>query len=287
LTRAQPLRRKLLTAAAAFLGAAVVTAAPNASRPRIVSLAPHLTELVYAAGSGDTLVGTVEYSDYPSAARALPRVGDAWRVDMERLLALHPDLVLTWASGTPPDIVARLDALHVRKVEIATFRLADIAVALRTLGELGGTPHTAAAAAATFDAEIAGLRRRYGSAQPVSVFVQLDDEPLFTVNSQHIISEIVELCGGRNVFADLPQLAPPIGVEAVVAADPQVILSTDDTIADPAAQWLSWPRLTAVRHRTIYPIHADTVARSTPRLVQGTRETCEDLDDARRRLRAR
>jgi iron complex transport system substrate-binding protein len=252
-----------------------------------VSLAPHLTELVFAAGGGDTLVGTVEYSDYPAAARSIPRVGDAWRVDMEKLVTLHPDIVLTWSSGTPPDIVARLEALDLHKVEVATFRLADVPVALRTLGELMGTQHVAEPAAATFDREITELRQEYAQAAPVSVFVQLDDQPLFTVNARHIISEIVELCGGRNVFADLPQLAPPIGIEAVIAADPQVILSTDDTIVDPAAQWQSWQRLTAVRYGTIYPIHADTVARSTPRLVQGTRETCEDLADARRRLATR
>ena len=262
-------------------------AAPTPARPRIVSLAPHLTELVYAAGGGDTLVGTVEFSDFPEAARSLPRVGDAWRVDLERLLALHPDIVLTWTSGTPPDIVARLDTLHLRRVDIATFRLADVPVALQTLGELTGTPATARAAADSFSTQIAALRDRYAHATPVTVFIQLDDQPLFTVNSRHIISEIVELCGGRNIFATLPQLAPSISVEAVVAADPQVILSTDDTIADPAAQWQSWQRLTSVRFRTIYPIHADTVARSTPRLVQGTRETCENLADARRRLSQR
>jgi iron complex transport system substrate-binding protein len=263
---------------------ALAAHASRPARPRIVSLAPHLTELVYAVGGGDTLVGTVEYSDFPAAARALPRVGDAWRVDMERLVALHPDIVLTWTSGTPPNILERLDALHLRRVDIATFRLADLPVALQRLGDLTGTPENARTVAETFSAGIASLRSEYAKATPVTVFIQLDDQPLFTVNSHHIISEIVELCGGRNVFAALPQLAPPIAVEAVIAADPQVILSTDDTIADPAAQWRSWQRLTAVRYRTIYPIHADTVARSTPRLVQGTRETCENLADARRRL---
>jgi len=279
--------RSVLVLMALTVTALDAHAAPTPTRPRIVSLAPHLTELVYAAGGGDTLVGTVEFSDFPQAARSLPRVGDAWRVDLERLLALHPDIVLTWTSGTPPDIVARLDALHLHRVDIATFRLADVPVALQTLGGLTGTPAIARAAADSFSTQIAALRDRYAHATPVSVFIQLDDQPLFTVNSRHIISEIVELCGGRNIFATLPQLAPSISVEAVVAADPQVILSTDDTIADPAAQWQSWQRLTSVRFRTIYPIHADTVARSTPRLVQGTRETCENLADARRRLSQR
>ena len=258
----------------------------SAPHPRIVSLAPHLTELVFAAGGGDRLVGTVEYSDFPPPARAIPRVGDAWRVDMERLLALKPDVVLTWESGTPPDILSRLDALKVRRIDVATYRLADVPAALLTLGKLTGTEDVARAAAETFSTAIESLRSEYAHAPPVTVFIQLDDQPLFTVNAHHVISEIVELCGGRNVFADLPQLAPPVGVEAVIAADPQVILSTDDTIADPAAQWRQWSRLTAVRHGTIYGIHADTVARSTPRLVQGTRETCEDLADARRRLSA-
>ena len=258
--------------------------AAEQGHPRIVSLAPHLTELVYAAGGGDRLVGTVEFSDYPAAARTIPRVGDAWRVDMERLLALEPDVVLTWESGTPPEVISRLDALKLHRVDIATYRLADVPIALVTLGKLTGTESVARSAAQEFSSGIDALRRQYASAVPVTVFIQLDDQPLFTVNSHHVISEIVELCGGRNVFAKLPQLAPPVGVESVIAADPQVILSTDDTIKNPAAQWQQWTRMTAVVHGTIYPIHADTVARSTPRLVQGTRETCEDLADARRRL---
>ena len=218
-----------VSAVLALLALPVMTfdarSAATAERPRIVSLAPHLTELVYAAGGGDTLVGTVEFSDFPEAARALPRVGDAWRVDLERLLALHPDVVLTWTSGTPPDIVARLDTLHLHRVDIPTFRLADVPVALRTLGELTGTPAIARAAADSFSTQIAALRDQYAHATPVTVFIQLDDQPLFTVNSRHIISEIVELCGGRNIFAALPQLAPSISVEAVrrrgSAGDPE------------------------------------------------------------------
>jgi len=116
------------------------------------------------------------------------------------------------------------------------------------------------------------------------VFVQIDDEPLFTVNGRHVISEVVELCGGSNVFAELPQVAPQIDVESVLARDPQVILTTDDTIADPRAQWLRWPQLAAVRHGTIYGMPADTVARASPRLVEGVRSVCAALDDARLRL---
>ena len=266
-----------------LLAGAAAQAAP--ARPRIVSLAPHLTELVYAAGAGDLLVGVVEYSDYPTEARSLPRIGDAWRVDMERLLALQPDMVLTWASGTPDNVVERLDALKLTHREIATYRLADVPIALRTIGAIAGTPAVAEAAAAGFDREISELRRLHRSARPLSVFIQLDDQPVYTVNGRHIISEVVELCGGRNVFADLPQLAPPVSLEAVIAADPEVIVSTDDTIADPLAMWRRWESVRAVRTGAIYSLPSDTMARATPRLAAGTRATCAALDDARKNYR--
>jgi iron complex transport system substrate-binding protein len=264
-----------------FVLSLVATAAWPAAQPRIISLAPNLTELAYAAGAGATLVGTVEYSDYPDAARALPRVGDAWRVDPERVLALKPDLVLAWASGTPVDTITRLESLGLRVVSIPTYRLADVAAALRTIGKIAGTSAVAEASATAFDASVRQLRADHAGAPVVSVFIEIDDEPLFTVNGRHVISEIVELCGGRNVFAELPQLAPPVSLEAVLARDPQVILSTDDTIADPLALWLRWTRIAAVRDGTIYSMSSDTLTRATPRLADGAREVCAALDDAR------
>jgi iron complex transport system substrate-binding protein len=275
-------RLRALVVAAVMLAGHGVQASPPS--PRIVSLAPHLTELVFAAGAGESLVGVVEYSDYPEAARRLPRVGDAWRVDMERLLALKPDLVLTWASGTPDDVLARLRSLGLAQREIVTYRLSDIPAALRTIGELAATENTAETAARDFDRQIAELKRAYADARPIRVFIQLDDQPVYTVNGRHIISEVVELCGGRNVFAALPQLAPPVTLEAVIAADPEAIVSTDDTITDPMAMWRRWEGIRAVRAGAVYALPADTMARATPRLSAGTRATCAALDDARRRL---
>lgn len=253
-------------------------------RLRIVSLAPSLTEIAYAAGAGPALVGTVEYSDYPAAARTLPRVGDGWRVDVEQVLALRPDLVLAWSSGTPQATIERLESIGLRVVSVPTFRLADIPAALRLVGKLAGTQALAEAAARRFDAEVRGLRERHAGAAMLTVFIQIEDQPLFTVGGRHVLSEVVELCGGRNVFADLSQVAPQVDIEAVLARDPQVILSTDDTVADPAAQWRRWPQLKAVRAGTIYPLPSDLVARATPRLTQGVAASCEALEDARRRL---
>ena len=272
---------------AVLLGAALCSAVTAAAeRPRIVSLAPNLTEITYAAGAGAALVGTVEYSDYPEAARSLPRVGDGWRIDLEQVLALRPDIVLAWSSGTPAATIERLRATGLRVVEVPTFRLADVPAALRLVGELAGTRAAAESAAARFDAQVQRLRRQHAGARPVRVFIEIDDEPLFTVNGRHIISEVAGLCGGRNVFAGLPQIAPQVDVEAVLASDPDVILSTDDTIADPRAQWLAWPQLRAVRLGTIYSLSSDTVTRASPRLAQGAAEVCAALDAARGKLAA-
>ena len=272
-----------LVIVAAALGSVAATAA---ERPRIVSLAPNLTEIAYAAGAGPALVGTVEYSDYPAAARQLPRVGDGWRIDYEQVLALRPDVVLAWASGTPVQTIERLRTLGLRVVTVPTFRLADVPAALRLVGDLAGSRPQADAAAARFDAEVRRLRRQHAGAQPLRVFVEIDDEPLFTVNGEHVISEVVELCGGRNVFAELPQIAPQVDVEAVLASDPDVILSTDDTIADPRARWLAWPQMRAVRSGTIFSLPSDTVTRASPRLVEGAVAVCAALDAARGRLSA-
>jgi iron complex transport system substrate-binding protein len=273
-------------------GAAVVVAAPAGTvapaapaRPlRIVSLAPSLTEIAYAAGAGSQLVGVSEFSDYPAAAKAVPRIGDAWRVDAERVLALRPDVVLVWPTGTPETTIERLRALRLNVVEVPTQSLADVPLALRQVGRLAGTASVAERAAQEFERRVAGQRARFSQRTAVSVFIQIDDEPIFTVNGGHVISEIVSLCGGGNVFAGLPQLAPPIAAEAVLAADPQVILSTDDTIDNPRAFWQRWPRMRAVQAATIYKVSSDLVTRASPRLAQGVEVTCAALEDARKRL---
>ena len=280
-----------IRAAASFASILLGVALFGASGPllaakplRIISLAPSLTEIAYAAGAGAQLVGVVEFSDYPAAAKAVPRVGDAWRVDAERVLALRPDVVLVWPTGTPETTIERLRSLGLNVVDVPTQSLADVPLALRQVGRLAGTTAVAEQAARDFERRVAEQRGRYSQRTPVSVFIQIDDEPIFTVNGRHVISEIVALCGGRNVFADLPQLAPPIAAEAVLAADPQVILSTDDTIADPRAFWQRWSRMRAVRAGTIFKVSSDLVTRASPRLAQGVEVTCSTLERARVRL---
>ena len=276
--------RRIAVVVLGLLGVAPA-AAPTAAAPlRIVSLAPNLTEIAYAAGAGQSLVGTVEYSDYPAEARRLPRVGNAWRVDMERVLAMHPDVVLVWPSGTPDSVIEQLRRLGLKVESVPTYRLSDVPAALRRIGAMAGSAELAEQAALKFERDVAAQRAGHAGRKALSVFIEIDDEPVYTVNGEHVISEVVQLCGGRNVFAALPQIAPPIALESVLEADPQVIVSTDDTIADPVAQWAKWPRLTAVRAKTIYSLPSDLVTRATPRLAEGVRATCAALDDARARL---
>lgn len=265
-------------------------AAPAGESPpvrRIISLAPNLTELTYSAGAGERLVGADVYSDYPEAARKLPRVGDAFQVDYERVLALRPDLVLVWDTGTPETVIGRLAELGLRVERVSTSRLDDIATAIERIGKLAGTETSAHATAQRFLREVSEVRAHTPAAEPLSVFYQISEKPLYTVNGAHLISEIIGLCGGRNVFADLAQLAPAVSLEAVLARDPQVILTADGAQGDPLSVWRNWPRLRAVELGNLYTVHADHVARATPRVIEGVREVCDVLDEARHKHSAK
>ena len=269
---------------AGLLAMCWVTTVLAAPAQRIVTLAPSLTELTFAAGAGDRLTATVEYSDLPEAARKIPRIGDAFRVDMEKLLSLHPDLVLGWEGGTPAALLQRVAELGLRVEVIATYRLVDISAAVRKIGVLAGTSGVAEAKARQIESEIGSLVETYSARSPIAVFIEVDDQPLYTVNHRQIISQVVELCGGRNIFGDLPQLAPAIGMEAVIARNPEVILSTDDTVEDAEGDWSRWPDVMAVRAGNIFTMSANDIAQPTTRIIAGARAVCAVLDRARANL---
>lgn len=244
-----------------------------------MSVAPNLTELLFAAGAADQVVGVSAYSDYPEAARSLPRIGDAFRLDYERIVALAPTVAVIWETGTPAGVAERLEGLGMRVVGIPTRRLDDIAVALLELGAVAGSGPVAQAAAADFRGQIASLRDRYRDRPKLRVFVQIDGAPLYTVGGAHLITEIVELCGGTNVFADATALALPVDLESVLARAPEVILSLDD--ADPVAFWSRFDELDAVKRGNVYRAPADALARPSPRIAGGAADVCARLDEAR------
>jgi iron complex transport system substrate-binding protein len=250
---------------------------------RIISLAPHLTELLFAAGAGGRLVGTVEFSDYPPAAQGIARVGDSAQLDLERIVALKPDLVLVWQDGNAQRQLEKLLQLGIPVFYNEPRRLPDIARAIEQFGLLAGTEAVALPSARAFAARVEELRRRYADRAPVSVFYQIWDQPLMTVNGEHLISDVIRLCGGQNVFAGLKPLTPEISIEAVLAADPEAIagMSAEAGQAGNLDQWKRWPRLQAVARGNLFVIDADLISRNTPRILDGAEQLCEQLAAAR------
>lgn len=255
----------------------------DAPAARVITLAPHLAELVFAAGAGDALLATVEYSDYPPDAAALPRIGDAFRFDLERILALRPDLLLAWDSGNPAPALARLDELGLPVWRVEIRRPDDLAPVLRAIGRATGRERPARATAESVEAALARLRERYADRAPVSYFYQVAERPLYTVNGEHLISQGLALCGGVNVFAGLDSLAPQVAHEAVLLADPRALIAPRISAADrPLDHWLAWPRLRAVREDSLLYLPADEISRATPRMLDSVALACKLLDGLRR-----
>ncbi|MFD1557920.1 cobalamin-binding protein [Paraburkholderia silviterrae] len=267
-------------------GNTVTLAAPA---QRVISLAPHATELIYAAGGGAKLVGVVAYSDFPPQALSVPRVGDNRALDLERIAALKPDLIVVWRHGNAQQQIDRLREMHIPLFFSEPHRLDDVATSLTRLGVLLGTQETAQDAADAYRREIARLRARYAQRAPVSVFYEVWDQPLMTINGEHMISDVIALCGGRNVFAALRPLVPTLSTEAVLAAHPDAIVTASQGATAPdrplpaLTHWRAWPQLPAVAHGNLFAIDGDLLTRPGPRIAQGAAQLCEDLDRARSR----
>ncbi len=252
---------------------------------RVVSLAPHLTELLFAVGAGERVVGVVDYSDFPPSAKAISHVGSAARVDLEAVAALQPDLVVGWRSGNSAATLEALRRLglpvHVDEPE----HIEDVARGLERLGRLTGMEQTADAAANAFRTRLANLRGRYGSRPTVRVFYEVWNRPLMTVGGRQIISDLIHLCGGENVFAQLRGLAPTVAEEAVVAANPEAIVASgmDEARPEWLDDWRRWRQLTAVARGNLFFVPPDLMQRHTPRLLDGAEQLCRHLETARGR----
>lgn len=249
---------------------------------RIVTLAPNLAELVFAAGAGDRLVGAVEYSNYPASARHIPRVGDAFRIDLEAVLSLRPDLVIAWPSGNPPGALEKLAQLGISLWRIEIGSPEDIAASLDDMARAAATEDHGRDASRQLRARLQSLRLEHAGKPPIRYFYQVSARPLYTINGEHIISRGLALCGARNVFADLPSLAPQVTREAVVAANPQIMIAPRDQ-GGPAdlEVWRDWPGLQAVTRGRLHYLPADSISQATPRLLDSLDAACRLVDDAR------
>ncbi|MEO8400410.1 MAG: cobalamin-binding protein [Gammaproteobacteria bacterium] len=244
---------------------------------RIISLAPDLTELLFAAGAKENIVGVVKGSDYPSNAKKIPVVANFNHVDVERVLALHPDLIVVWAESRMPDQLKNLSVpIYVSHLRHIT----DVPRTLQRLGCLAGTEKKASVAARHFIQDYQQLQRKYSRQKTISVFYQIWPEPLVTVTQASWINEIIMLCGGKNIFANLSGVTPEVSMEAVLRANPDVIIGSE-TKMDWRKQWRKWPLLSAVKNNRLFVIDPDWVERAGPRILNGAEEMCRMIETVR------
>ncbi|MCX7060263.1 MAG: ABC transporter substrate-binding protein [Gammaproteobacteria bacterium] len=260
----------------------IACGAAQAEARRVVALAPHLAELVCAAGGCARLVAVSAHSDFPPDVGRLPQVGDGWQVNLEAVLAQRPDLIVAWDGGTPVDTIARLRKLGLRVEALPISSLDGVAEALTTVGAWLGTEAAAKAAASAYRQRLAALRAAHRGAAPLRVVYQIETAPAYTVNGKSPISEAMAVCGGVNVFAALPTLAAAVSAEAMLVAAPDVVFyGGEENSADLRAYWARLGSTPAAKRGALYPIDADRLARAGPRLLDGIEQVCTLLDQAR------
>jgi len=249
---------------------------------RVVTLSPHLTELVFAAGAGDQLIATVEYSQYPEAAAEIPRIGDAFRLDIERIMTLHPDLVIAWDSGNPRAAIDQLRSLGIPVWSVEIREPGEIADVLESIGTATGQPETANSGGRKIREQLINLARQYAGVDVLDYFYQVGEKPLFTINGDHLISKGLGLCGGHNVFDTEPGLAFQVSYESVIVANPDALFAPYlEDMPDPLAAWRDWPAMQAVRQEALFLLPADPISRATPRFLDSLELACKLLHSLR------
>jgi iron complex transport system substrate-binding protein len=264
---------------------AALAAAPSAGaidvvddRGKTITLAPHLAEIAFRVGAGDRLAGVSGFSDFPEDAKRLPVVFDWGRVDYERVITLRPDVVLAWRSGGSALQLERLEQLGLKVVVTEARRFADVAALMRLVGRIAGTEARAESEARRFEAGVEDLRREYSGRRPVAVFLEIWHTPMITINGAHVFSEAIELCGGRNVFARAAALTPLVSREQLLGSRPEAIVTGSRAERD---AWRGLGSLPAVRANRVYAVAADHMHRPGPRLLDGARALCRELERAR------
>jgi iron complex transport system substrate-binding protein len=261
-------------------GLAVTVAKPAL---RVVSMAPSVTELLFAAGGGSQIVGTVNYSDYPEAAKRIPRIGSNREIDMELLISLKPDLIVAWRHNSSERQIEMVRRLGIPVFQSDPQTLDGIPDAVLRLGQLLGTDAAAKATATQLRAQLADLRAKYANRSTVRTFYQVWDKPLYTLSGKHILTDAMKLCGGENIFDKLTVTAPIVSIESVLQANPEAIIATAEKNYGGVELWKPYGTLAAVRSNNLFTLDGHLLNRAGPRMIQGTVAMCEVLEQARQR----
>ncbi|WP_066017368.1 cobalamin-binding protein [Endozoicomonas atrinae] len=259
----------------------------NTRSPRIISLSPGSTELLFAAGAGDRVIAVDKHSDFPEVVKQLPNVGGYPNVNVEAIVAMKPDLVVVWTAGNSQKVIHQLESLGVRTFHVDVVDFAGIEQAIRSLGQVAGTEKAANRVVEDFSARLKTLQNNYGQREPVSVFFEIWRSPLLTVGSGQVIDDVISLCGGQNIYGDVSERIPKIGIESLITRDPQVIIGSDprgdtpETRKDLMDYWSQWQNLQAVKSHQLFSVPSDLIARPTPRILEGAEMICHQLQAVR------
>ncbi|MGQ7956193.1 cobalamin-binding protein [Pseudomonas sp. SP16.1] len=257
-----------------LLLALCLLAPPLAAAERVISLAPSLSEIMLDLQAGDLLVGVLEGDERPAALAHLPTVGRYGQLEFESLLQLSPDLILTAPGSVPPAQQAQLQHFGIPLLLIEPSRLEQLAEAYLGIAERIGRPERGQRLAAAFRAELAVLRQRYRRERPIAVFYQIWHQPLYTIGGEQLIGDALAVCGARNLFADLPQPAPQVGIESVLARDPEVILGGSNA---ELTLWQAWPQLQAVRRGQVWAVPDKGLERPSWQMLGAIERLCQRL----------
>ena len=251
---------------------------------KIISLAPHLTELLFAIDAGSRLVGTVEHSDYPLAANQIRRIGGYHAIDLESIIALQPDLIIAWKIGNNPVQIEKLQSLGIPVFINEPRHIEDIPDTVRRLAVLTGKNKQAKVFIGEFEQQHAILKKRFAGRRPVKLFYEIWHQPLMTINGEDLISDVIRLCGAVNVFSDVPASAPTVSVESVLQTLPDIIVigGMREARRDWLTAWQPWSHLPAVANEQLYFIDPDLMQRHGSRILQGAEQLCQYVEQARK-----
>ena len=249
---------------------------------RIISLAPHATELLFAAGAGKSVIAVTAWSDYPAQVKNIPSVGSATELDVERIIKLHHDLVVAWKNGNKPRQIAYLRKFGIHVFESEPKTLDDIANSINKLATLAGTEKIGQQQALSFQQKIFTLKNKYQHASEVKYFYQIWQNPLMTLNGDHLISQALKICGGKNIFSELIPTAPTVNSENVIQRNPEVIFMSSEE-KNTASLWQRFPNMTAVSRNNLFTFNGSIMNRAGPRMAEATEQLCEKLELARQR----